>query len=890
MESEKKKLKHPISSASAIMHRHDRKQKKWYRRFLPLTSEKSLHKQSGNLLTLPHHLLSETSYTRSLEDVRQIYLAVPGVTETQMFSELNLSQNDDNQSDNSLSSAESDCWSSVSASPKQRKKNAIYKRLVSENSENHDGSSESEMSPAKSSLCRVKAADIDRSTISDSDDSSWALDLPPRMRGYNRGSTESINSQCEARHTISRLLSQSDSDQESTTISNRHLLMQNAFHQLDVWLQEGQDLVIRDSCGTSDPYVKFKCGNKQLYKSRIVYKNLNPNWDERFSIPVDNVLRPIQVKVFDYDRGPTDDPMGSAELILEDLAPNVPTDVELRLAERGNSGYMGVIRLQVTLIPRSQEEKEKFSKRSTLKIMDKESAARKLKLQMWTNVVTIVLVEGRDLIPMDDNGLSDPYVKFKLGNERYKSKHKDKTLEPRWLEQFDLRMFPGQTSHLEIVMYDKDVAKDDFMGRAVIDLSKLEKEITHSVEQPLEDGAGLLKLLITISGTSAQETISDLSAYSPDPQERLETVRRYGLFQSLLCLRDVGWLQVQVFKAQGLIAADIGGKSDPFCVLELVNARLQTHTEYKTLNPEWNKIFTFNVKDIHSVLEVTVYDEDRDKKVEFLGMVAIPLLRMRPREKKWYALKDRKLIHRTKGSIQLEFDFIYNHIKAAVRTVNPKEEKFMQPEPKFKISVMKRNIDRVTSIISTFIEGGKFINSCFNWDSPIRSLTAFLVFLVIVWIFEPYMLPLTLVVLLLKNILMSSIQNTYSKDPDADEYEEEEDDFDTEDDPEKEDKKSFREKLQAAQEICLKVQEGLDMVASFGERVKNTFMWSVPWLTSLAVIALSAGVVILYFIPIRYLILAWGINKFTKKLRAPHAIPNNELLDFLSRVPSDREI
>ena len=35
-----------------------------------------------------------------------------------------------------------------------------------------------------------------------------------------------------------------------------------------------------------------------------------------------------------------------------------------------------------------------------------------------------------------------------------------------------------------------------------------------------------------------------------------------------------------------------------------------------------------NVKDIHSVLEVTVYDEDRDKKAEFLGKVAIPLLKV----------------------------------------------------------------------------------------------------------------------------------------------------------------------------------------------------------------------------------------------------------------------
>ena len=34
------------------------------------------------------------------------------------------------------------------------------------------------------------------------------------------------------------------------------------------------------------------------------------------------------------------------------------------------------------------------------------------------------------------------------------------------------------------------------------------------------------------------------------------------------------------------------GKSDPFCVLELNNDRLLTHTVYKNLNPEWNKVFT----------------------------------------------------------------------------------------------------------------------------------------------------------------------------------------------------------------------------------------------------------------------------------------------------------
>lgn len=37
------------------------------------------------------------------------------------------------------------------------------------------------------------------------------------------------------------------------------------------------------------------------------------------------------------------------------------------------------------------------------------------------------------------------------------------------------------------------------------------------------------------------------------------------------------------------------GKSDPFCVLELGNDRLLTHTIYKSLYPEWNKVFTLSV-------------------------------------------------------------------------------------------------------------------------------------------------------------------------------------------------------------------------------------------------------------------------------------------------------
>lgn len=103
-------------------------------------------------------------------------------------------------------------------------------------------------------------------------------------------------------------------------------------------------------------------------------------------------------------------------------------------------------------------------------------------------------------------------------------------------------------------------------------------------------------------------------------------------------------------------------------------------------------------------------------------------------------------------------------------------------------------------------------------------------------------------------------------------------------------RKGFMNKLYAIQDVCISVQNALDEVASYGERIKNTFNWTVPFLSWLAIVSLGVATTIMYFIPLRYIVLAWGVNKFTKKLRDPYTIDNNELLDFLSRVPSDVQV
>uniref|UniRef100_A0A667Y2R0 Multiple C2 and transmembrane domain containing 1 n=1 Tax=Myripristis murdjan TaxID=586833 RepID=A0A667Y2R0_9TELE len=655
----------------------------------------------------------------------------------------------------------------------------------------------------------------------------------------------------------------------SSEVNPARALPSSGMYKLEIELKRGYNLAIRDRGGSSDPYVKFKLGGKEVFRSKTIHKNLNPVWDEKTTLLVDSLREPLYVKVFDYDFGLQDDFMGSAYLYLESLEQQrtIPVTLELKDSHYPDQD-LGSLELAVTLTPKDSPQSMRLSELHR-------------KAQLWRGIVSIALIEGRDLIPMDTNGLSDPYVKFRLGPQKYRSKTVPKTLCPQWREQFDLHLYEETGGVLELTVWDRDTGRrDDFIGRCQLDLSTLAKEHTHRLELPLEESRGSVVLLVTLTASS-HVCISDLSVTPlDDPQERREIMKRYNVLKSLSNLRDVGIVQIKVMRAEGLMAADVTGKSDPFCVLELNNDRLQTHTVYKNLNPEWNKVFTFNVKDIHSVLEVTVFDEDRDRSADFLGKVAIPLLHICNGEQKGYMLKNKELTGPTKGIIYLEMEVIFNTVKAALKTVVPAEQKYIEEEPKVSKHLLQRNFNRVKRCVMVLISYGTYIKSCFEWESAQRSIISFL-FVVVVWNFELYMLPLALLLLLAWNYFFSSNRDTadmvrnidFSGPVCADS-----------------ERKGFMDKLYAIQDVFISVQTTLDDVASYGERIKNTVNWTVPFLSWLAITALCVATVLLYLIPLRYLVLAWGVNKFTKKLRDPYMIDNNELLDFLSRVPSDVQV
>ncbi|XP_027881944.1 rabphilin-3A [Xiphophorus couchianus] len=265
------------------------------------------------------------------------------------------------------------------------------------------------------------------------------------------------------------------------------------------------------------------------------------------------------------------------------------------------------------------------------------------------------IIKAKGLKPMDSNGLADPYVKLHLlpgasKSNKLRTKTLKNTLNPVWNETLiyhgitDAEM---QRKTLRLSVSDEDkFGHNEFIGETRVALKKLKFDQKKNFNVCLERVIPVKK---AVGGS-----IRGMALYEDDLKEGEDSEERGRILISLTYNSQQSRLVVGVVRCAHLAAMDSNGYSDPFVKICLKpdmgkKAKNKTQIKKKTLNPEFNEEFSYEIKHAElakKTLDVSVWDYDMGKSNDFIGGCQLGIQAKGESLKHWYEClknKDKKI-------------------------------------------------------------------------------------------------------------------------------------------------------------------------------------------------------------------------------------------------------
>ncbi|KAL8144598.1 hypothetical protein AgCh_002967 [Apium graveolens] len=244
------------------------------------------------------------------------------------------------------------------------------------------------------------------------------------------------------------------------------------------------------------------------------------------------------------------------------------------------------------------------------------------------------VVKAINLPPKDLTGGCDPYVQVKLGNYMGTTHHIPMISNPEWSQVFAFSKERSQGSELEVIVKDKDVMMNEFIGRVLFEVHDVPKRVPPDGPLAaqwyrLEDRNGnklMGELMLAVWwGTQADEAFPE--AWHSDAAT-FGDVNGLANIRSKVYLSPKLWyLRVNVIEAQDLMPSDMTRPPDVFVKALLGNKALRTRCcMSKSINPMWNEDLMFVAAEpFEEPLILSVEDRVAPNKDEVLGRCAIAL-------------------------------------------------------------------------------------------------------------------------------------------------------------------------------------------------------------------------------------------------------------------------
>jgi len=233
-----------------------------------------------------------------------------------------------------------------------------------------------------------------------------------------------------------------------------------------------------------------------------------------------------------------------------------------------------------------------------------------LKMPEPEGVLRVHVVEAKQLMKMDfgvlGKGKSDPYAIITVGAQQFRTDTIDNTVNPKWDYWCEFEVETKSTM-LAAVLYDKDVSgKDDFLGRATVDVLGVVKNGQVDVWVALEGvKSGMVHLRLT--WLSLSSSLADLKAAIAETQLLRVTSMSTGL------------LLVFIDSAKSLPNARPSKNPDPYTQLSIGKQQEVTAVQMRTSDPVWEHGFTFLVNNPESdSLFIKVFDQKTTREIGYL--------------------------------------------------------------------------------------------------------------------------------------------------------------------------------------------------------------------------------------------------------------------------------
>ncbi|XP_029450595.1 extended synaptotagmin-1 isoform X2 [Rhinatrema bivittatum] len=402
---------------------------------------------------------------------------------------------------------------------------------------------------------------------------------------------------------------------------------------LVVYLDKAQDLPLKKNKEPS-PMVQLSVQDVTR-ESKAVLNSNSPVWEEAFRFFLQDPSRQdLDIQVKDDDRQLT---LGSLTLPLSRLLSEdkLTLDQWFQLEHSGSASriYMKIIMRVLSLdapevcftsrtCPAPQPSRNAAENRAMAydgSSVDAEPKPTKASpgTQFGTeHTIRIHLLEAENLIAKDNfmmrKGKSDPYTVTKVGGKTFRSKVIKEELNPKWQEVYEVIVndVPGQEVAFEL--FDKDIDKDDFLGRCKINLPRLLNSKFVDEWLPLQDvksGRLHVKLECLSAVSSAAELEQVLLTNSLTQSQNSEE------FSAAI-------LSVFLDQASELPLRKGVKPPSPMAEVSVKKVSYKTKICLQTDSPMWDEGFSFLIKNPHNdTMELQIKDEGP----QTLGSLKLPL-------------------------------------------------------------------------------------------------------------------------------------------------------------------------------------------------------------------------------------------------------------------------